>query len=125
MQQSMKSPHKSSLTCGSWPHQMTADLILFEESLHLQLYGGVKPHIGAQCIGKETPTVEERETHKEGAISLEIWKRLQETFEGYYLSVQVGMHVPNATKEDIELLLKNAREVVTLLLKNHSSTDSI
>ena len=98
-----------------------SNCFLCGEDLNVSVVGGSKGHIGvcaiAFLLGKNIEanlTVIDR--HKEGALAEDTAKKLTSLFS-CVATVSVGIHIDNAEKEEIELLVRNFEQCIKILIK--------
>ena len=101
---------------GSGKYRIISNCFLCGEDLNVSVVGGSKGHIGACAIafllGKNIEanlTVIDR--HKEGALAEDTAKKLTSLFS-CVATVSVGIHIDNAEKEEIELLVRNFEQCI-------------
>ena len=101
---------------GSGRYRIISNCFLCGEDLNVSVVGGSKGHIGACAIafllGKNIEanlTVIDR--HKEGALAEDTAKKLTSLFS-CVATVSVGIHIDNAEKEEIELLVRNFEQCI-------------
>ena len=87
--------------------QIFARATLFPKGVHVSLFGGDLPHIGAVTV--ITPEGEEETTlfptHRDDVVSRRWGERLKD--EGFLPAVvEVGIHYDGLTKEDIESVIR-------------------
>ncbi|MCX8182140.1 MAG: hypothetical protein N3D12_03365 [Candidatus Methanomethyliaceae archaeon] len=98
---------------GEGRHRVYLDLIKVGRDLVIYIGGGEEPHIGAVSICSQSgePLTFSLPNHKDYIVSHNAAKKIfNET--GRKTVVIAGIHVNNASKEDILQLLKNAEECV-------------
>lgn len=83
----------------------------------VQVYGGERPHLGAIAMtyDGEQSSCTEIPAHKEGELAETIAQHVARATKTN-VAVTVGIHIDNATKQEIKLLCKNAYEVCRLLI---------
>lgn len=103
---------------GEGRHKVWLDLISAGDDLVVYIGGGDKPHLGAMSIYTDSgsPFTLSLIKHKDYLISHKAAKIIfKET--GRKTVVIVGIHIENASKEDIDRLVKNAEECVQIFVK--------
>lgn len=107
------------VTAGSGRHQVAATAVALGDDLLVWLAGGTRPHVGALALTAVRPsrTDESRPSftpalltlpgHKEDRLALEGAQRLT-TATGRTVVLVAGLHIDDATPEDIERLVTNA-----------------
>jgi hypothetical protein len=106
----------STFSFGSPPYQVELQQINVGPNTILIISGGTHPHIGAVAIKDdhlESSRIIERLGHKEGALAKEISETLDPYFDGA-LTVTLGVHVDDASIDEIELLSRNILELVEI-----------
>ena len=100
------------ITAGEGKHRVQLEKIMIGDDVLLILQGGEKPHIGAvvTCAPGEEPIIEKLGTHKDYVVLEPIAKKACESYQTMIVAVG-GIHVDNATKEDIDLIIKNCRRL--------------
>ena len=86
---------------------IVASVTLFPKGVHISIYGGDKPHIGAVTNigpdGEEETTL--FPTHRDDVVSRRWGKRLKD--EGLLPAVvEVGIHYDGLTKEGVEAVIR-------------------
>ena len=101
------------------------DLNSFEmgDDLVLMLTGGNKPHIGAVALAipyKQTSSASLLSVygHKDGEIAKPLAEKVSKEIKKTVIVI-VGIHLDNATKEDIEKLINNSNSEVEKFLNNY------
>jgi hypothetical protein len=99
------------------------DLYSFEmgEGLILMLKGGDKPHIGAVALAipyKQTSSASLLSVygHKDGEIAKPIAEKVSKKLKKTVVVI-VGIHLDNATKDDIQKFIDNSKIEVEKFLK--------
>jgi len=95
------------------------------EGLILTLKGGDKPHIGAVALAvpyKQTSSASLLSVygHKDGEIAKPIAERIAKALRKTVVVV-VGIHLDNATKDDIQKFIDNSNTEVDKFLKGLTS----
>lgn len=87
--------------------------------------GGEKPHIGSVVIASPNKsnnvkyTIWTEEGHKDNIVAEDVATELIKNFDfNKNVVVVAGLHIDNATKEDINRLVKNSNILVENLLKS-------
>lgn len=96
---------------------ITALVLCFESGVHVSLFGGQLPHIGAVSVANPSGEVETTEfpTHKEGVVSDRWAKALAEA--GYVPDVvEAGIHYDNLSKEGIMEVLNLTEQMLSEVL---------
>ncbi|HHW42314.1 hypothetical protein GFC01_01875 [Desulfofundulus thermobenzoicus] len=116
-------------TAGEGKHRVQLQATFTEEGIILTILGGEKPHIGAMVLAEPRPsladpaltscttTVVPRLGHKDDEIARPLAEELARR-SGQPVVAVAGLHVEKAQKEDIDLLVKHAREAMAELLRN-------
>ena len=101
---------------GIPPYQINLQPIDVGPDTLLIISGGTHPHIGAVAIKDadiDSSRVFERLGHKEGALVKQIAEILSPYLDGA-LTVTLGVHVDDASIDEIELLSRNILELVEI-----------
>ena len=96
---------------------IVASATLFPEGVHISIYGGDRPHIGAVTIirpeGEEETT--QFPTHRDGVVSRRWGERLKE--EGFLPAVvEAGIHYDGLTKAGVESVIRATDQLLERLL---------
>ncbi len=116
--------------------ELTMALLWLGRDLNVCLYGGDAPHIGAVAIA--TPHVNPRDRerveassslftvpgHKEGALAQKVAQTLSACTKGV-VSVSCGIHLDNATSQEIDEVLRQADSLLQETLEKISSHPSV
>ena len=97
---------------GSGKYRIISNCFLCGEDLNVSVVGGIKGHIGACAIA----FLLGKDRHKEGALAEDTAKKLTSLFS-CVATVSVGIHIDNAEKEEIELLVRNFEQCIKILIK--------
>jgi|SRR5690554_5060474 len=103
--------------CGRDRYEIAGYATLSCGSIVVQIYGGERPHLGAIAMAYAGGQIActEIPKHKEGELAATMAKRVaRET--GTNVAVTVGIHIDNASRQEIELLCENAYSVCQLLI---------
>ncbi|RZN55273.1 MAG: hypothetical protein DSO09_03375 [Candidatus Methanomethylicota archaeon] len=103
---------------GEGKYKIYLNYFKIGDELLVIIYGGEKPHIGSISICNNTyPFSISFLGHKDYIISHyaseKIFKKLNSK-----VIVICGIHIENATKEDIEILINNSKKCVEKFLEN-------
>jgi len=105
--------------------KVTLQAITSGDDLTVIIGGGVKPHIGSVVIASPNKsnnvkyTIWTEEGHKDNVIAEDVATELIKKFDfNKNVVVIAGLHIDNATKEDINRLVKNSNILVENLLKS-------
>jgi hypothetical protein len=105
--------------------KVTLQAITSGDDLTVIIGGGVKPHIGSVVIASPNKsnnvkyTIWTEEGHKDNVIAEDVATELIKKFDfNKNVVVIAGLHIDNATKEDINQLVKNSNILVENLLKS-------
>ncbi len=100
------------ITSGTGKHWVKIEKHMVGENLLYVVQGGEKPHIGSVVVcepGEKSNTIR-LGTHKDylvlGPIAEKACKKYDTT-----VVVVGGIHIDNATKEDIDIIMKNCKEL--------------
>jgi hypothetical protein len=111
---------------GQGKHTIFGYAILSENSVVVQIYGGDTPHVGAVAIFFTTgspPTCIQLAGHKEEQIVKSMVIDFAEK-TGRNTVITAGIHVDNATVEDIDILCSNSTRVGEMLISKILDIDS-
>jgi hypothetical protein len=105
--------------------KVTLQAITSGDDLTVIIGGGVKPHIGSVVIASPNKsnnvkyTIWTDEGHKDNTVAEDVATELIKNFDfNKNVVVIAGLHIDNATKEDINRLVKNSNSLVDNLLKS-------
>ena len=105
--------------------KVTLQAITSGDDLTVIIGGGVKPHIGSVVIASPNKsnnvkyTIWTDEGHKDNTVAEDVATELIKNFDfNKNVVVVAGLHIDNATKEDINRLVKNSNILVENLLKS-------
>ena len=113
---------------GVGKYKVTLMAIESGEDIIVTIYGGELPHIGAVAISIARPSLEKPNKissstsvftligHKEDQIAKEIAESITKTTKKNNVTI-VGLHIQKATKEDINCLILNTKDLVRKLKK--------
>ena len=100
------------ITSGEGRYKVTLEKISIGPDLLYILKGGEKPHIGGMilCTSKDSIDVIRLGTHHDHIVLEPIAKK---AWEKYKTSIAVvgGIHIENATKEEIDTIVANCRQL--------------
>jgi gallate decarboxylase subunit D len=111
---------------GQVPYVVEAMVTLCGTDIAVNIGGGLRPHIGAVALAMPRPSIRSDGNisatasvlcilgHKEDVLARTAALHLARAFHKVVL-VSVGLHVENATSEDIECLNKNFDILLTLI----------
>ena len=100
------------ITAGDGKHRVQLEKQMIGDDVLLILQGGEKPHVGAvvTCEPGEEPILVKLGTHKDHVVLAPIAKKACESYQTTVVAVG-GIHVDNASKKDIDLIIKNCRRL--------------
>lgn len=114
---------------GEGMYRIWGSLSLCLEGAALVIFGGEKPHIGSvvltevrSSLVKESNTISttssviNRRGHKDEVVAREAAERIALRLQ-CPVSATVGIHIHEASPEDLQTLMENARQLVHLLLE--------
>lgn len=115
------------ITVGEGRYQIEVQATRTQDGLIVHLLGGEKPHVGAVAISVPRPkkngegfTVDTWLSpipgHKDGDIAKPTAERIARQ-RNENVVVIAGVHISNATKEEINKLVANSLEAVELLIE--------
>lgn len=109
------------LTRNLFGAEITAEVLRLEQGLHVSLYGGELPHIGAVSVaspGGEL-TTHQFPGHKEGVVSENWAKALSQA--GYRPAVvEAGIHYDHLSREGIAAVVELSGQMLNEVLKKLS-----
>lgn len=93
---------------GTYPYQVRINLWYRQDYLEFECVGGTHPHVGAVAYGDEhVELLHQFPDHKEGELLRSLVKKAQKA-SGSIVVGSCGIHVDNATWEEIQLLVHHA-----------------
>ena len=102
---------------GRGLHAVTLTSRLIGEDVMVSLFGGVRPHIGAVALASPCSSIQAgvhafasvltAPGHRDDTVAHRLALGLCKAF-GRTVCVTVGLHMDNASAEDISMLLRNA-----------------
>ncbi|OYT27736.1 hypothetical protein B6U98_06075 [Thermoplasmatales archaeon ex4572_165] len=100
------------ITSGKGRYKVFLEKKYLDDDLVYMLGGGEKSHVGGAVICKpgQKPRVLSVGTHRDYIVLTTIAKRACEKYNKTVVAVG-GIHIDNATKEDINILVKNCKEL--------------
>ncbi|MCL2761400.1 MAG: hypothetical protein FWD70_07125 [Desulfuromonadales bacterium] len=123
-------------SAGNEPYKIFIDTVFVGEDLLITLSGGEKPHIGAVAAASPYPSSAEPlkltasasvitySGHKEDEVARSLALRVSSLL-GVKTVVVAGIHIDNATENDLKLLLENVEKAVSCLLDDLKNSSSI
>lgn len=110
---------------GRYIINMTA--VITRDGISVILTGGEKPHVGGSALSVPRPGenagkincdtwITPRPGHRDSELAALV-SRLLCIHTGMTVAVIAGIHIDQASREEIELLIENSRETARLLLK--------
>lgn len=104
--------------------EIIAIAILCGSDWSISVLGGTRHHIGSISIYDSNSTLTQcYPKHKDDQISTYFAQQICNTFHCRVV-VNAGIHVDNASKEDIQLLLKYSKKCCSLLIKKMKNFSS-
>lgn len=122
----MKTLHTAA---GTAIHQVEITAILCGPDINICILGGTHPHLGASALGLPRASLKDPNArsasvsvltvpgHKEDELVRDAAARITSAC-GCIASVQAGLHIDNATSDDIKLLWKNYETALKKLEKH-------
>ncbi len=110
-----------SVLCGEGRYRVWADLMEAGDDLLILIGGGECPHIGSVSLaepGCSTKTISSP-GHKERIVTTSASEMIAKA-TGKRCLVAAGIHIDNASKEEIALLLANSEACIRLLIQKVS-----
>lgn len=104
------------ITSGKGKHKVFLKEISVGSDKLFFLYGGDKPHIGGIAIcspGEKSKTIS-LQHHKDNIVLLPIAEKGCSKYKVTTVAVG-GIHIDNATKNDIDIILKNCKELLSCI----------
>jgi gallate decarboxylase subunit D len=100
------------ITLGTGKHRVEIEKHMMGENILYVLQGGEKPHIGGVvvCEPGEKSNIIRLGTHKDYLVLGPIAEKASERYDTTVVVVG-GIHIDNATKEDIDIVVKNCKEL--------------
>ena len=111
------------ITRGLFRADVTAQVLQLDEGLHVSVFGGTRPHIGAVSVTSSTGAAETTQFpgHKDGVVSDRWAKTLSEA--GYRPNVvEAGIHFDHLTEQEIDMVLALTDEILNTVLTALSGT---
>jgi hypothetical protein len=115
-------PRTRSLTlhaeCGTGRLRVWAEGIPAGDDIFVYIGGGEKPHVGSFSLSDASHAFfcASLPGHKDYMVSTKAASKLSQKL-GKTCAVVAGIHIDNATKPEIELLLKNSDKCIELLIR--------
>lgn len=112
-------------------HQVKATVFSTDDGLIVHLLGGEVPHVGAVVISEPRPSLTEDGSiscttstlpfigHKDDLALKPLVEKLTTLTEQRVVGVS-GIHVKNATENDISLIQENVTEIISQILAHFS-----
>ncbi len=104
-------------TKGTGKHQVKLQQILLGKDILLILTGGEQPHIGATIT--KTPNqeiqIQQIGTHHDHIVLEPLTKKTAEKHPDKTIVATGGIHIDNATSNDIETIIQNCKELETCI----------
>jgi hypothetical protein len=112
-----KKPSGPSAEFGEGRHKVWAEAVRAGEDLVIFIGGGERPHVGSLSLSTvgSAPVSASLPGHKDHVVSSRAAMRVSKEM-GKTCVVVTGIHIDNATKRDIELLLENSEKCLDLLI---------
>ena len=117
--------HQFNDTIDEGKFKVSLQAITSCDDLTVIIGGGEKPHIGSVVIASPNKsnnvkyTIWTEEGHKDNIVAEDVATELIKNFDfNKNVVVVAGLHIDNATKEDINRLVKNSNILVENLLKS-------
>jgi hypothetical protein len=101
------------ITAGKGKYKVFLEKKVLDDDLIYILGGGEKSHIGGVviCEPGQTPQVMKLEGHYDYIVLEPIAKKACKKYNKKVVCIG-GIHIDNATKEEIDLLVKNCKELL-------------
>ena len=116
----MRSVHAQ---CGDIPYYVEAQALVCGNDISVTVCGGTGYHVGAMALAVYEPerdsatvSVVTVHTHRDDKVAAHFAKEISREMK-CTVSVSAGIHVDNATEEDIALLRDNAAACCTALIE--------
>ncbi len=115
------------VSCGEGRYQVTIAAIKTDEGIAVTITGGTKSHVGAVVLSSPRPSLKGEgnscdswiiplPTHKDDIIAKEIAENFCRQLR-VPVSVTAGVHIDNATIDELKLLRENCQKAGEQLLK--------
>lgn len=109
------------LTHRLFDAEITAQVLQLDQGIHVSVFGGTRPHIGAISIAPPAGPVETTQFpgHKDGVISAQWANALS---EGGYRPcvVEAGIHYDKLSRQGIDRVVALAGELLNIILERLS-----
>lgn len=104
--------------CGTGRLKVWAEVVPAGDDIVVFIGGGERPHLGSFsfCDASHASFCASLPGHKDYIVSAKAATTLSEGL-GRTCAVVAGIHVDNATKQEIELLLENSNKCIDLLIR--------
>ena len=105
------------LSYGEAPYTIRVETFLAGKDIIAVVTGGTRPHVGAVALADTVPVIRSLTSgrHKDAVLAEMFALGLQEKY-GVNVCVSAGVHIDNASKEEIALMVENAKSLLELLL---------
>jgi len=104
------------LSYGEAPYDIHFEARLAGDDIFASVTGGTRPHVGAVALAEPSGALSAltAEGHKDSVIAEMFAKKLCEKY-GVNVCVSAGVHVDDASKDEIALLVENARTLLGMI----------
>ena len=114
---------------GESKYKVEADAVITAKGVIITIFGGEEPHIGAVAIAVPRPSLGKTSKisstssvytligHKDDDIAKPVAGMLARELNEVVVVI-VGIHVDDATDEEIKILMNNSQKVIEKLLEN-------
>jgi len=112
---------------GRGKYRITAEVRFIGEDILVSVWGGTKPHIGSVAVAQDRPSLKNplRSSatssvinfpgHKDDIVSRMFAERISSTMNRYCIAT-AGIHVDNASGEELSRILRNCEALCTRIL---------
>jgi hypothetical protein len=113
---------------GTGRYRVSAEAVAMGEDLVVRVEGGTTPHVGAVAVSMARPSLADSSKissstslitlpgHKEDGLALQAAGELTAA-SGKTAVVVAGIHIDNATPEEITMLVNNAKKALAAIVK--------
>lgn len=120
------------MQCGSSPHVVTLNVVETQTGdIWAGLFGGEKSHVGAVVLAVPSIDIHGEgvtcdisqicaPSHKDVYAAVDVAQMLEKA-TGRTVSVTAGLHIENASEDDIALLMENARACARKWVERHQA----
>jgi len=117
--------------CGTAKYKVEAEALYIGNDLIVCVYGGTKPHVGASALAVYEPerdsatvSVITVHTHRDDKVAAHFAKYISREMK-CTVSVSAGIHIDNASPEELKMLWDNSVECCCRLINELRAKESI